>query len=104
MRPSWNVNVPSNQRTPTAVTCRLPSSLTVHSHVVREFAPSGAGADPASSFSTTAAKSTGGEPIHLTQTDDLHFLNVPARSSPASAIRDQTRARVQALVDEPAAR
>ena len=34
--PVWNQNVPSSQRAPTAVTCGLPSSLTVHSHVVRE--------------------------------------------------------------------
>ena len=63
--PVWNQNVPSTQRAPTAVTCGLPSSLTVASHVVREFAPSGAGVDPASSFSTTAAQSTGGSPSAL---------------------------------------
>src|SRR5499426_343159 len=58
----WNQNVPSTQRAPTAVTCGLPSSLTVDSHVVREFAASGRGVDPASSFSATAAQSTGGSP------------------------------------------
>src|SRR2546423_6572021 len=52
--PVWNQNVPSTQRAPTAVTCGLPSWLTVDSHVVREFGASGAGADPASSFSTMA--------------------------------------------------
>src|SRR5207302_11405781 len=46
--PVWNQNVPSIQRAPTAVTCGLPSSLTVDSHVVWEFAASGAGTDPAS--------------------------------------------------------
>src|SRR5215510_775867 len=60
--PVWNQNVPSTQRAPTAVTCGLPSSLTVDSHVVREFAASGRGVDPASSFSATAAQSTGGSP------------------------------------------
>jgi hypothetical protein len=55
--PVWNQNVPSTHRAPTAVTCGLPSSLTVDSHVVREFSASGAGADLASSFSTTAAQS-----------------------------------------------
>src|SRR5690349_21764707 len=58
--PVWNQNVPSSHSAPTAVTCGLPSSLTVASHVVREFAASGAGADAASSFSATAAQSTGG--------------------------------------------
>src|SRR5262250_1438210 len=62
LAPVWNQNVPSAQRAPTAVTCGLPSSLTVDSHVVREFAASGRGADPASSFSATAAQSTGGSP------------------------------------------
>jgi len=60
--PVWNQNVPSSHRAPTAVTCGLPSSLTVASQVVREFSASGAGADPASSFATTAAQSTGGSP------------------------------------------
>src|SRR5438552_8226257 len=60
--PVWNQKVLSTQRAPTAVTCGLPSSLTVLSHVVREFAPSGAGDDPASSLSTIAAQSTGGSP------------------------------------------
>ena len=35
--PVWNQNVPSSHRAPTAVTCGLPSSLTVDSQVVREF-------------------------------------------------------------------
>src|SRR5258707_8373894 len=56
--PVWNQNVPSSHRAPTAVTCGLPSSLMVDSQVVREFTASGAGADPASSFSATAAQST----------------------------------------------
>src|SRR3569833_940972 len=63
--PVWNQNVPSTHRAPTAVTCGLPSSLTVDSHVEREFAPSGRGVDPASSFSTMAAQSTGGSPSAL---------------------------------------
>src|SRR5436190_13513654 len=63
--PVWNQNVPSTQRAPTAVTCGLPSWLTVDSHVVREFAASGRGVDPASSFSTTTAQSTGGSPSAL---------------------------------------
>src|SRR5262249_10981074 len=63
--PVWNQNVPSTQRAPTAVTCGLPSSLTVDSHVVWEFAASGGGVDPASSFSTTASQSTGGSPSAL---------------------------------------
>src|SRR5215470_13509105 len=63
--PVWNQNVPSSHSAPTAVTCGLPSSLRVDSQVVREFAPSGAGADPASSFSATAAQSTGGSPSAL---------------------------------------
>src|SRR5215472_6848828 len=60
--PVWNQNAPSSHRAPTAVTCGLPSSLTVDSQVVRELCASGAGADPASSFSATAAQSTGGSP------------------------------------------
>src|SRR5256885_16417556 len=44
--PVWNQNVPSTQMAPTAVTCGLPSSVRVHSQVVREFAPFGAGGDP----------------------------------------------------------
>src|SRR5215472_2053326 len=60
--PVWNQNVPSIQRAPTAVTCGLPSSLTVDSHVVREFTASGRGPDRAPSVSTTAAQSTGGSP------------------------------------------
>src|SRR5262252_209436 len=63
--PVWNQNAPSSHRAPTAVTCGLPSSLTVDSQVVREFAASGAGADPASSLSATAAQSTGGSPSAL---------------------------------------
>src|SRR6516162_6649801 len=60
--PVWNQNAPSSHRAPTAVTCGLPSSLTVDSQVVREFTASGAGADPAASLSATAAQSTGGSP------------------------------------------
>src|SRR5580698_10347412 len=63
--PVWNQNVPSTQRAPTAVTCGLPSSLMVHSHVVREFTASGDGADAASSFPATTAQSTGGSPSAL---------------------------------------
>jgi hypothetical protein len=37
--PVWNQNVPSSHRAPTAVTCGLPSSLTVDSQVVREPVP-----------------------------------------------------------------
>src|SRR3984957_17381105 len=53
--PVWNQNVPSSHRAPTAVTCGLPSSLTVASQVVREFSASGAGDDPASSLAATTA-------------------------------------------------
>src|SRR5207247_9531993 len=60
--PVWNQNVPSSQRAPTAVTCALPSSLIVASHFVRALCASGAGADPASSFPSTASHSTGGSP------------------------------------------
>src|SRR5580693_6735191 len=60
--PVWNQNVPSSHRAPTAVTCGLPSSLMVDSQVVREFLASGAGADPAASFSATVAQATGGSP------------------------------------------
>src|ERR1022692_1286925 len=63
--PVWNQNVPSTQRAPTAVTCGLLSSLMVDSHVVREFAASGDGVDPASSFPATTAQSTGGSPSAL---------------------------------------
>src|SRR5712692_8239320 len=63
--PVWNQKVPSSHRAPTAVTCGLPSSLTVDSQVVREFTASGAGADPEPSFSATAAQSTGGSPSAL---------------------------------------
>src|SRR5215470_1545621 len=63
--PVWNQKAPSSHRAPTGVTCGLPSSLTVDSQVVREFAASGAGADPAASFSTTGAQSTGGSPSAL---------------------------------------
>src|SRR5258708_7301594 len=47
---------------PTAVTCGLPSSLIVDSHVVRQFSASVAGAGPEASFSTTVAHSTAGSP------------------------------------------
>src|SRR3954465_7048088 len=60
LAPVWNQNESSSHRAPTAVTCGLPSSLIVDNQVVREFAASGAGADPAASFATTAAHSTGG--------------------------------------------
>jgi hypothetical protein len=60
--PVWDQNVSSSHRAPTTVTCGLPSSLTVDSQVLREFTASGAGADPAASFATTAAQSTGGSP------------------------------------------
>src|SRR5215831_9188351 len=63
--PVWNQNAPSTQRAPTAVTCGLPSWLTVDSQVVREFAAPGAGASLASSFPATAAQSTGGSPSAL---------------------------------------
>ena len=43
----------------------LPSSFTVDSHVVREFAASGAGAEPVLSLWTTPAQSTGGSPSAL---------------------------------------
>src|SRR6266545_2275702 len=56
--PVWNQNAPSIHTAPTAVTCGLPSSLTVTSHVVRALCASGAGAAPASSFSTTSVQST----------------------------------------------
>src|SRR3982751_3365007 len=62
LAPVWNQNVSSSHRAPTAVTCGLPSSLTVESQVVRELTASGAGADPAASFATTAAQSTGSSP------------------------------------------
>src|SRR3954447_14469170 len=60
--PVWNQNAPSSQRAPTAVTCGLPSALIVVSHFVRALCASGAGADPASSFSITASQLTGGRP------------------------------------------
>src|ERR1700679_3243320 len=63
--PVWNQNVPSSHSVPTAVTCGLPSSLTVASHVVREFRASGAGADAASSVAATVAQFTGGSPSAL---------------------------------------
>src|SRR5215469_13600308 len=65
LAPVWNQNVPYSHRAPTAVTCGLPSSLTVDRPVVRELCASGAGADPASSFPATAAQSTGGSPSAL---------------------------------------
>src|ERR1700678_581131 len=63
--PVWNQNAPSSHRAPTAVTCGLPSSLTVASQVVREFRAPGAGADPASSVAATVAQFTGGRPSAL---------------------------------------
>src|SRR5688572_11047471 len=51
--PVWNQNVPSSHMAPTAVTCALPSSLSVVSHVVWALCASGAGAEPSSSFPTT---------------------------------------------------
>src|SRR5215472_13036746 len=77
--PVWNQNVPSSHIAPTAVRCGLPSSLTVDSQVVREFRASGAGADPASSFSTTAAQSTGGSPSALPRL--VIFIRHPSLSS-----------------------
>src|SRR3954447_7989857 len=62
LAPVWNQNASSSHRAPTAVTCGLPSSLTVDSQVVRELTASGAGADPAASFATIAGQSTGGSP------------------------------------------
>src|SRR6266487_1074408 len=44
------------------------------------------------------------QPIRLTQIDDLHIPNLPARSSPARAIRNDTRGRAQASADELPAR
>src|ERR1700685_2667127 len=63
--PVWNQNASSSHSAPTAVTCGLPSSLPVPSHVVREFRASGAGADPASSVAATVAQFTGGSPSAL---------------------------------------
>jgi hypothetical protein len=60
--PVWNQNEPSSQMAPTAVTCGVPSSLTVASHFVRALCASGSGAEPVSSFSTMASQSTGGSP------------------------------------------
>src|SRR3954447_3727003 len=60
LAPVWNQNVPSSHTAPTAVTCALPSSLTVDSQVVREFTASRSGADPESIFPTMADQSTGG--------------------------------------------
>src|SRR3954454_6273560 len=60
--PVWNQNVPSTQSAPTAVTCGLPSSLSVVSHVVLEFGQSGFGASRASSLAVMALQSTGGSP------------------------------------------
>src|SRR2546423_5601541 len=60
--PVWNQKAPSSQMAPTAVTCGLPSSLTVVSHFVRALCASGSGAEPSSSFSTTAVQLTGGRP------------------------------------------
>src|SRR6202021_2633900 len=63
--PVWNQNALLSHRAPTAVTCGLPSSLTVDSQVVRAFNASGAGAAPAASLSATTAQSTGGSPSAL---------------------------------------
>src|SRR4051812_17651696 len=60
LAPVWNQNVPSSHTAPTAVTCALPSSLTVDNQVVREFTASLSGADPESIFPTMADQSTGG--------------------------------------------
>src|SRR5690348_3861290 len=60
--PVWNQNVPSSHTAPTAVTCGLPSSLTVDSQVVRALCAAGAGPGPASSFPAIAAQATGGSP------------------------------------------
>src|SRR3954452_15025784 len=46
LAPAWTKNASSSHRAPTAVTCGLPSSLTVESQGVRELTASGAGADP----------------------------------------------------------
>src|SRR4051812_2455573 len=69
--PVWNQNVSSSHRAPTGVTCGLPSSLTVDSQVVREFIASGAGADPAASFATTAAQRS---PVELLQEEGVAFI------------------------------
>src|SRR5690349_13675289 len=63
--PVWNQKAPSIHIAPTAVTCGLPSSFTVASHVVSAFTASGAGADRASKLSTTAVQSTSGSPSAL---------------------------------------
>jgi hypothetical protein len=60
--PVWNQKLPSNQSAPTAVMWGLPSSFTVVSHVVRALWTSGAGDEPASSFSRMSAQFTGGSP------------------------------------------
>src|SRR5438105_12380205 len=86
--PVWNQNVPSSHMAPTAVTCGLPSSLTVDSQVVRESTASAAGADPASSFSTTAAQSTGGSPSALPRlVISMRHPFIVQRTSPLTTCR-----------------
>src|SRR3954452_7745065 len=63
--PVWNQNVPSSQSAPTAVTCGLPSSFSVVSHVVLALLASGAGGEPSAIRSTIALQSTGGRPSPL---------------------------------------
>ena len=77
LAPVWNQNVPSSHRAPTAVTCGLPSLLTVDSQVVREFAASGAGADPASSFSASGRDAGSARRVVRRARDHQHVL--PAR-------------------------
>jgi two-component system sensor histidine kinase VanS len=60
--PVWNQKLPSSQSAPKAVTCGLPSSFTVESHVERALRASRAGGDPVSSFSRTFAQFTRGNP------------------------------------------
>src|SRR6266446_2312789 len=102
--PVWNQNVPSTQRAPTAVTCGRPSSLTVDSHVVREFAASGRGVDPASSFSTTTAQSTGGSPSALPRLmisiSRTYLPVLPRRAQAATRIAAE-RARRDSRVSSP---
>lgn len=42
----------------------------------------------------------GRQPIRLTQIDDLHVQNLPARSSPASAVRNETPSRTPGAAAE----
>src|SRR6266705_2742482 len=97
--PVWNQNVPSTQRAPTAVTCGLPSSLTVDSHVVREFAASGRGADPASSFPATTAQSTGGSPSALPRLmisiSRTYLPVLPRRAQSATRLAAERQAPIQ---------